>query len=510
VRQPATPTNRLRQNTVVLAISNIGTALLSFVLAALIARALGEQGLGAYAVALAWVLPLALLAEFGIGTYLTREMAGNDKAVGDEVRSRECRVQSAECKVQSAKCRVQSRDRMHPAQSTECKVQSTKEPRTQNYELRTENYELRTHHSSLVTRHSLLPTVFLARVLMGGGGMLLLMLAAPLLTDDPLIAVGIQLSAPLVLIQPLYSTYTAVFRARGDMRPIPWLNIGMLLAQVVLTWGVFALTPRLPLPHGEGAMLYEASLQQGAGVLAALAINTLTSAGQLAACWIIFRRIYGKMFTAEEQRRRKYSLLPLLRASWHFGLAALFAALQARLGTILLEQLAGVGAAGSYAGANRFLEAAKLLPNAYFGALFPALAALAADAAGMRRAFRRGALLLGGYGVLAAGGLALLAPLLIEVAYGAAFAASAPVLALLGVSLVLTLLRGVRTLYWYAQGREGFVNAVNGAAIVLQVGLSVWLIPAYGAAGAALVLVGVEAWALGALIRFPYAASPSV
>ncbi|MDX2137323.1 MAG: oligosaccharide flippase family protein [Chloroflexota bacterium] len=467
----ATPSIRLRRNTVVLAISNVGTALLSFLLAALIARALGEQGLGAYAVALAWVLPLALLAEFGIGTYLTRVLSRNDAVFAGEVQSATYSVQNADLKSS-----------------------------IESIEPETPNTALCTLHTAPKSDYALLSSAIAARLLMGGGAMLLLMLAAPLLANDLLIVRGIQISAPLVLIQPLYSTYTAVFRARGDMRPIPWLNIGMLVAQVVLTWGVLTLTPRPPLPQGEG-------VQQGEGVLAALIINTLTSAGQLVACWMMYRRMYGNPENAETQSpsaslrlRVKDSLLPLLRASWHFGLAALFAALQVRLGTILLEQLAGLSAAGFYAGANRFVEAAKLLPNAYFGALFPALAALAADAGGMRRAFRRGAALLGGYGVLAAMGLALLAPLLIDVTYGAAFAAAAPVLVLLAVSLVFTLLRGVRTLYWYAQGREGFVNAVNGAAIVLQIALSLWLIPAYGALGAALVLIGVEAWALAALM----------
>jgi O-antigen/teichoic acid export membrane protein len=494
VTDAATPSSRLRRNTAVLAISNVGTALLSFLLAALIARALGEQGLGAYAVALAWVLPLALLAEFGIGTYLTRELSGNDSSVARKVQSAECRVQNAEFK--------SSIETLGPE---------------------TPNIALCTLHSAPKSDYSLLSSAIAARLVMGSGGMLLLMLAAPFLSSDPLIARGIQISAPLVLIQPLYSTYTAVFRARGDMRPIPWLNIGMLLAQVALTFAYFSSAG-----IGAGTPFMASTVPPSSiesGVLAALIINTLTSAGQLVACWIIYRRMYRNTFNAEAQRRRDAEInllaffaplrlitdlnrkgakdakiIPLLRASWHFGLAALFAALQVRLGTILLEQLAGLGAAGSYAGANRFLEAAKLLPNAYFGALFPALAALATDTTGMRRALRRGALLLGGYGVLAAVGLARLAPLLIDITYGAAFAAAAPVLALLGVSLVFTLLRGVRTLYWYARGREGFVNAVNGAALIMQIALSLWLIPTYGASGAALVLIGVEAWALAALM----------
>lgn len=58
-----------------LLVSNIGSTLLSFLLSILIGRASGETGLGVYAAALAWILPLSLIAEFGIGTLITRETA---------------------------------------------------------------------------------------------------------------------------------------------------------------------------------------------------------------------------------------------------------------------------------------------------------------------------------------------------------------------------------------------------------------------------------------------------
>lgn len=51
--------------------SGVG-ALLSFLLTALIARTLRPEGLGAYGAVLAWVYPLMLLAEAGVGTWLLR------------------------------------------------------------------------------------------------------------------------------------------------------------------------------------------------------------------------------------------------------------------------------------------------------------------------------------------------------------------------------------------------------------------------------------------------------
>ncbi|MFN8447319.1 MAG: hypothetical protein U0521_01640 [Anaerolineae bacterium] len=55
--------------------SNVGGAVVLFFLSALIGRTLGTDGLGIYSVAVAWVFPLGLLVEFGLGTLMTRDIA---------------------------------------------------------------------------------------------------------------------------------------------------------------------------------------------------------------------------------------------------------------------------------------------------------------------------------------------------------------------------------------------------------------------------------------------------
>ncbi|HLV35792.1 MAG TPA: oligosaccharide flippase family protein, partial [Spirillospora sp.] len=189
--------SRLSRNTLTLLVSNGGGALLSFALSVLIGRALGEDGLGVYAAALAWVFPLWLLAEFGFETLITREVAQNPTAAPDYLRA-----------------------------------------------------------------------AAIARLTLGGGLMLLLLLAAPFITDDAVLAQGLRIAAPLIVVGPFASAFSAVFRAHRVMWPVAALNIGMLALQLPLTALV---------------------LVQGGGVLAALAVNTLTSAGQLVAAWAIYR-----------------------------------------------------------------------------------------------------------------------------------------------------------------------------------------------------------------------------
>ncbi len=381
--------SRLTRSALMLALSNVGGAALSFALSALIGRALGQDGLGVYATALAWAFPLSLAGEFGLGTLLTRELAYNPDAA--------------------------------PA---------------------------------------LLQAGARARLALGGGLTLLLVIIAPALSRDLSVVRGLQIAAPLILILPFFSLFSAVFRAQQRMWPLPWLNIGMLAAQIILTIAVF---------------------QAGGGVLEALAVNTLTSAGQLIAAWWIYRRWFYR-----EGSPARLPLRAMLRRAWPFALAALLAALQSRIGAVLLEQLADTTQAGYYAAAVRFAEAGRILPNAVFGALLPALAALSQDRPALEKVFHRATWGLAAFGMLAGAAGALIAPDLLRLTYGLAFPPAAAALATALWGLLPALLRGGRTLYWYAHGREQYTNGVTAVTLAGQILLSWQLIPAHGAAGAAL------------------------
>lgn len=414
-------TSRLSRNTLTLLVSNGGSALLSFVLSALIGRALGGDGLGVYGTALAWVFPLALVAEFGMGTLITRDVAQDIYSGG-----------------------------------------------------------------------AYLQATTPIRLLFGGGLMALLIITAPLISADPAVVRGLVIAAPIILILPFFGAFTAIFRAHQVMWPIPPLNIGMLVIQVGLIIWVFS---------------------SGGGVLAALAVNTLTSAGQLAAAWGIYRWKFspdsigsfpqsvgeGLRPSSTPNQPRLFntpSITPLLRRAFPFALAGLIVALQARLGTILLEQLADSTSVGYYTAATRFVEAGRMIPNALFGALFPALAALALHPAHLRHTFRRVMAGLGAFGV----GLGILFTLfpaaILALTFGDDFLPAVPVLQIAMWGLLPALLRAGQTLYWYSLGREQFVNRVNGFILLVHVGFNLWLIPVYGAVGAALAGLMAETAAL--------------
>ena len=315
-----------------------------------------------------------------------------------------------------------------------------------------------------------------ARLLLGGLAALALAAGAPLLSDDPTVIAGLRVSALMVVLLPFYSSFTAAFKGMGAMWPIPWLNIGMLAAQVALSLVVLAL---------------------GGDVVALLVVNTVTSLAQLAAAWLLWRSSFApRTTTAPGQRLDRAELAATLRRAWPFALAAVFAALQMRLSLILLERFAGVDDVALFAAASRFVEAARLLPNAFFGALFPALAVLATDPRRSAATFRRALQLLGLFGLAGIAGAALLAAPVIRLTYGDDFVAAAPALQVLALGLLFSLLRGAYTLALYARQAEGRVNVVNGAVLALQIPLSLWLIHAQGALGAAYALALTEAVAL--------------
>jgi O-antigen/teichoic acid export membrane protein len=301
--------------------------------------------------------------------------------------------------------------------------------------------------------------------------MLALVLAAPFLSDDASVVQGIQISAPLVLIAPFYGAFTAIFRAYRIMWPIVWLNLGMLLAQVIFTALVFL---------------------GGGDVIAALVVNVVTSAAQLAAAWAVWRWKFQQMSEAGLATTIGMSMGNILRRAWPFALAGILAAVQLRFSVILLERLARAGEVGYYAAAIRFIEAGRMIPNALFGALFPILAALAAQPQMMSATFRRVMLGLTIFGAALGVIVTLLAPVIITLTYGEEFLPAAPVLQIAMWTLLPSLLRSGRTLYWYALEQEQFVNVVTVVTLVLQIALGLWLIPMYGAVGAAAVNLVIE------------------
>ncbi len=423
---------RLSHNTLILFANNGLTALLAFSLTVLIARGLGDAALGRYAAIMAWVLPLSLLTEFGIGTLITRNVARQR----DEARL----------------------------------------------------YLKMTHPLRWMT---------------GGGVIAAVWIFAPILSDDAQIIAGLRIGIFLALIDALFASYTAVFRAWEMMWPILILNTGYLGLQVV------------------GAVVVV--LMDGS-VVGLMAIIVVADGMQLAATWGIFRHLrfraslqnpsppqplptewrgatisgFRRLFQRGEGEQ-EITARNLIRQAWPFMVAGVLATLQLRMVMVILQGQVGNEAVGWYAAANRVVEAGRMLPNAAFGALFPMLAGLVDNPPKMRRVFRRAALFLVVYGV-GVGGMALIGGRpFVQFVFGEHFEQAGAALVILAWAILPGGLRGLITLRLYAYHREWWVNGITGVTLIIQLIGGVWLIGEHGITGAAWTIVVAEIMLAGLL-----------
>ncbi len=386
-------TSRLTGNTLILFINNMGSAGLAFIISIIIGRGLGAQGLGQYAFIMAFLTPLITLADFGMGSLITRDIA-------------------------------QSPDTALPT--------------------------LRTATRALIP--------------IAGSLLILVWLVAPLLKLSPPVTVALAISALLIILDPWYGLYTALFRAFQKMWPILIVNVGGLALQLALTW--FA-------------------IQAGIGLVgvatALIAVNIL----QLMATW----RFWRALNPLAQTDCPSPPIREVLRRAWPFALAAVLNALQLRLNVLLLEHVSGDVSVGIYSAASRFVEAARLVPGAFFGALFPMLASLVAMPSAMRQTFLRAFGLLLIFSVTFAIAMTLIGGLLLRLTYdprGTSFSEATPVLTLLAWALVPSLISDLLTLYLYSLGQEHFVNAVTFVVLAAQAVIGWLLVSQWGAQGAAI------------------------
>lgn len=291
-----------------------------------------------------------------------------------------------------------------------------------------------------------------------------LVLTAPALANGGAGTQALQFGAALIILSAWYTSFTAVFRAFGRMVPILLLNAGGLVVQVGVTWLL---------------------ILQGAPIQALIALAVVIQAVQVAAAWVICARLIPA--TREKTKNDWRYALQLTRSGVPFAIAGILGSVELRANVFLLGALDGERAVGWYSAASRLNDGIRLAPNAFFGAILPALAALGAgqNQEQLRQFFRKRELALIGFGGAAALALSLLAPWLIPFLYGSNFAPAIPVLIVLGWGLIPALVTGLLILYLYARGDEQFVNWLIGIGLVVQVALALLLMRVYGATGAA-------------------------
>ena len=192
------------------------------------------------------------------------------------------------------------------------------------------------------------------------------------------------------------------------------------------------------------------------------------------------------------------SVRRLWQESWPMLVSGLTVMIYIRIDLIMVRHLVDETAAGAYAAAVRLSELWFFLPGAVVSSLLPhLLGARAAGPEAYRRALQRAMDVNAAIGYVLAVPTVLLAPWIIRLAYGPAFAAAVPVLIVHGWTLIWAALGVVRGQFCVNEGLTRLHLFATTAGAILNVALNWLLIPRYGAVGAAwatLAAQAVAAW----------------
>lgn len=216
----------------------------------------------------------------------------------------------------------------------------------------------------------------------------------------------------------------------------------------------------------------------GLSLEAALALNLVTLAVTVLAIVVAVRHD-GSLGLRPD--------LALLREQLRFGSRTVLGALTERLSyradAFLLNLLIGVGATGVYSVAGGLAEVLWYVPNALGLVLFSRAIIPGSDSTELASTMTR---LVVALGIILALPLALVAPALVDWAYGQAFAGAGETLRLLLPGVVAYGVVAVLTQFVIAAGSPGVYTWIVVAGLALNICANVVLIPLAGIVGAAI------------------------
>lgn len=183
----------------------------------------------------------------------------------------------------------------------------------------------------------------------------------------------------------------------------------------------------------------------------------------------------------------------ILRLALPIGVATVFTSFNSRVGTFLLDEMRTDHDVGIYNAAFRFLDFAAMGGVLLVTPLIPIFSQQAiSDRAGLARGYAALVEHLAVVAVPAALSLPILSPVVIRLCFGEAFAQSAPVLNVLGLSAGLVFFSLASSAANVSMGvvRHGYW--VGGLALAVNLALSFVLIPSDGPLGAAFGVLAAE------------------
>ena len=176
----------------------------------------------------------------------------------------------------------------------------------------------------------------------------------------------------------------------------------------------------------------------------------------------------------------------LLAEAWPLMFANLAIIVYMKIDEVMLRHLVGAAAVGVYSSATRLSEVWYFLPMALAASVLPALVrAKAGDPEAYRTRLQHYFDLSAGVAYALSIPIALAAPWIVRVAYGAAFVEAGPILAVHIWASIFVFLGVARSQWLVNENLQRFYLAATLAGAVANVGLNLVFIPRWGGLGAA-------------------------
>ena len=183
---------------------------------------------------------------------------------------------------------------------------------------------------------------------------------------------------------------------------------------------------------------------------------------------------------------RRATMRRLFSEAWPLMFASLAIFVYMKIDEVMLRQLAGPAAVGIYAAAAKLSEVWYFLPTALASSVLPALLrARQSDPAEYALRQQQYYDLSAAVAYLLSVPIALVAPWLVRLAYGAGFTAAGPILAVHIWSSVFVFLGVARGQWLVNEGLQKFYLAATCVGAVANIALNLVFIPRWGGLGAA-------------------------
>lgn len=313
------------------------------------------------------------------------------------------------------------------------------------------------------------------RSLMGVVGYVLAVAIVFLFGYPPEVVAATAVAGIVVMLATPSSALDVVFQARMRMGTVSACGVVGLLGQFALTAAIAA----------AGGSLLLFTIPAVAAQVVILAFKAPVAHRLVPLRLVVDRRLWGSMLR---------EAIPL---SLGIGLATVYY----RADAIMLSKLDSFEAVGLYGVSYKFIDIVHFAATAVTVPLLTVLVrSWPHDVTAFRDAARRGAMLLGILGGLAAVGLIGFARPLTELLYGADYAESARATQVLVVAQVLTLFATLVLTCLIAVDRHRAYALVTLTGLVLNIGANFVLIPRYSYEGAAYATLGAELVVLSALL----------